>query len=161
MKCGSGNYDGGYLDTGIYIDYEGQLLLCKLCFFQFAEFMGCIVPEIAELAKKRLNELAEQNGHLTSELADAKQRLAVYDDALRGVGIVVAGDSSHTGSDTFEAEQLVEGLNDLGEPPTSAGEPSVTEPTPGDDTGSLGSPELRDITDPGPKRLRKSSGPSL
>lgn len=76
--CGSGNYDEGYVDLGVYYDYYGELLLCTACLFKAAEIAGAYLPEVKKLAEDMVTSQAEEIRRLTKELDEARARLAVF-----------------------------------------------------------------------------------
>jgi hypothetical protein len=83
--CGSGNSDEGYVDTGIFYDYEGQVYFCITCTRQIAEVIGCLLPEEANILREQANEVAKANAKLTLELEAANERLRAFDVAFASV----------------------------------------------------------------------------
>lgn len=61
--CGSGTCQQGYIDIGVYYDYEGQMYLCMTCLTEAAETAGMLSLEESE-------HLIEQNKQLAAELTD-------------------------------------------------------------------------------------------
>lgn len=72
MICGNGNCDDGYLDLGVFFDYEGTMYLCMTCARQAGETIGLYTPEEVKQIISHGEELATKVAELTSELEDAR-----------------------------------------------------------------------------------------
>lgn len=83
--CGNGNCEEGYLDLGIYYDYEGQMYLCVPCLKQCANVIGMIPPEEVQLHLAAAEELAQRFEAQRNELINVRERLNAYDVVLAGV----------------------------------------------------------------------------
>ena len=83
MVCGNGSHDDGYLDIGVFFDYEGQCYLCMTCAYQAGETVGLFTPAEVKHTQDIAEKLAEENEALKKELDDAKQHLASANNLLR------------------------------------------------------------------------------
>ena len=83
MVCGSGTYEEGYVDLGVWYDYVGNMLLCGTCLVQAAELIGCLTPGETETLKELASRAAAEADKYHTELNNALERLAIY-DALFG-----------------------------------------------------------------------------
>jgi len=64
--CGtSRNDDRQYIDIGIWLEFYGQFYFCTFCFTEFANRLGCLMPEQAKA--------------LEDELDAARQRILEFD----------------------------------------------------------------------------------
>lgn len=68
MVCGSGVCDLGYVDLGVFYDYEGTMYLCHACVTQAAEIIGMFTPEQVESQRQLLDDLTSQNAQYKDEL---------------------------------------------------------------------------------------------
>lgn len=68
MVCGSGVCDLGYVDLGVFYDYEGTMYLCHTCVTQAAEIIGMFTPEQVESQRQLLDDLTSQNAQYKEEL---------------------------------------------------------------------------------------------
>lgn len=84
--CGSGNHDDGYVDLGVYYDYEGQVYLCMTCVAQVIHTVDGLTVDEAEFLKDINNNLAQENARLTEELQVANERNAKWTDLISGLG---------------------------------------------------------------------------
>lgn len=130
--CGSGNCEDGYVDTGIYYDYEGQVYFCMTCAFQIAEVIGSLSPETIAHIQELLSETATELATVKVELESANERLGHY-DAIIGTHIsthVIAPDPSGDVSDSVEpvTEPEPESTDEPAKPADS-GESKPKEPT--------------------------------
>jgi hypothetical protein len=80
--CRSGVCEEGYVDLGVYFDYEGQMYLCHTCTQQVAEVIGCLIPSEAAILHALVNSVQAENVVLKTELEVARDRLAAYDSVL-------------------------------------------------------------------------------
>lgn len=72
MVCGSGNCDEGYIDLGVFFDYEGSQYLCKHCCYQAGETFGMYTPDEIRQTQELAEKLAAENSQLKAELADVR-----------------------------------------------------------------------------------------
>lgn len=78
--CGNGTCEFGYVDLGVYYDYEGQVYLCMTCIDKdLTEVAGLLSKGEVELLQHEANELAKSNKQLTEQLEKANERLNHYD----------------------------------------------------------------------------------
>lgn len=68
IVCGSATCDEGYVDLGVFIDYEGTIYLCHTCVTQAAEIIGMFTPEQVESQQNLLRELDSENALMKEEL---------------------------------------------------------------------------------------------
>jgi hypothetical protein len=77
--CGNGTHEDGYLDLGVYYDYEGQMYLCKTCATQAGETIGMYTPdEVKNLQDLAANLLADKE-RLESELDYARPIVRAFE----------------------------------------------------------------------------------
>lgn len=85
--CGSGNCDEGYLDTGVYYDYEGHVYICILCVnSEILPQIGAIPYAEAEYIKLERQKDATTILDLEKKLAETQEKyreLAVAIDVIR------------------------------------------------------------------------------
>lgn len=83
--CGSGTCQQGYIDIGVYYDYEGQVYLCMACLTEAAETAGMLsIPESEHLISLN-KELAEKNTQLKADLEKASEENERFNDLLRPI----------------------------------------------------------------------------
>lgn len=82
--CGSGNCDDGYIDTGVWYDYEGQVYFCVTCGLQIASVIGCLSADETAHLQELLSNAAAELSSVKAELANANERLNGYDTLLLG-----------------------------------------------------------------------------
>jgi len=121
--CGSGNCEDGYVDLGIYYDYEGQMYLCVICVKQVAGVIDMIPSEEVQFMQAAAEELALKFKALEDENLRYRERLAAYDVLVNSVSSgFPAGTPSQIEEPTVEsANESVSG--------TDSGEPSPKEST--------------------------------
>lgn len=83
--CGSGNGEEGYVDLGVYYDYEGQMYLCWTCTAQVAEVIDCLLPSEAAILKELVEQTELRNKDLQTQLEAANERLRAFDVAFASV----------------------------------------------------------------------------
>lgn len=85
--CGNGTCDEGYLDTGIYYDYEGHVYICLVCVrTEVLPQIGAIPYEEAEYIKNERQADATRILELENELVETKEKyreLAMALDVIR------------------------------------------------------------------------------
>lgn len=82
MICGSGTCEDGYVDLGVYYDYEGEMLMCVLCIYKVSETAGCRPPSVVAQIEELQRELATENAALKEQLSDATNRLSIFSGML-------------------------------------------------------------------------------
>ena len=100
MVCGSGNYEKGYVNLGVWYEYEGNMYLCGNCLSEAGEIIGMLTAaEVTEMNALHA-KIAQDNERLTSELEQANERLSVFDAAMRSIAVSSTdpGGPSSTGS---------------------------------------------------------------
>jgi hypothetical protein len=101
--CGSGNCENGYIDIGVYFDYEGQVYLCMFCVNELADTAGLLNEAEAKFLMKQNEDLATQHKSLINLLESANEKLDHYNALF---------------SDRFNSHPDV--VNDLAEPQESS-----------------------------------------
>ncbi len=81
--CGNGTCEAGYIDIGVYYDYEGQVYLCMNCVNEIADTAGLLTDTELHHLKGEITKVAHANEVMTQELKVAHEKLAHY-DALFG-----------------------------------------------------------------------------
>lgn len=100
--CGSGNCDEGYVDTGIYYDYEGQVYFCWNCAMQIAAVIGCLSADEHGIMRALLEETAAKLKATEEELGNANERLNTYDTFI--IGAINSSDARIIALDPESAE---------------------------------------------------------
>lgn len=142
IVCGSGNYEGGYVDFNVFLEMEGKLYICGTCMVQGAELIGMLTAGEAQFLQEQNSEIAKQLTALTSELDKANERLAAYDLVLANASRVTIGSGNSSGAGSSEGDETpasVTGSANEGEP--VAQEP-VTSEGPADTSGPTGSDSI-------------------
>lgn len=80
--CGSGNSEDGYVDTGIFYDYEGQVYFCVTCATQIANVIGCLAADEVQHLQALLAETATQLKEVKEAHARDAERLNDYDNLM-------------------------------------------------------------------------------
>ena len=115
--CGSGNREEGYVDTGIWLEYIGEGLICHTCVIEIGEVIGMMIPAEVRHLQELAEKTATENAQLKEELAANNGRLEHYDTLFRnafgsiadssGVSDGLSGEGSSeqpVRSDTGESE---------------------------------------------------------
>jgi hypothetical protein len=142
--CGNGTCDLGYLDLGVYFDYEGTMYLCMTCAYQAGETVGLYTPEEIKITQQLAESLGAENDALKLELHNVTEQLNAANVLLRDY--LAGGTNSNVVSISSE-ESPAEPVSNS-EPVTEAviGEPTSEEPDPKPRLADSGGPKLRDIT---------------
>lgn len=77
--CGSGNREEGYVDTGVWLEYIGEGLICNLCVIEIGEKIGMLIPNEAQHIQGLAESLATENTALKEKLENANERLNALD----------------------------------------------------------------------------------
>ena len=101
--CGNGTCDDGYLDLGVYYDYEGQMYLCMTCATQAGETIGMFTPEEFKIAQTAVNTLQAEKDKLLQELDYARPLVSAVLDAVSGFS-GLSSDSTEDASPSAEPE---------------------------------------------------------
>lgn len=126
--CGNGTCDEGYVNTGIYFDYEGHIYLCMRCAIQIAETIGCLTPPESLHLVTLSEEVIKERDLYKEQLEDATNRLQHF-DAL--IGPLITDGTVTVNSSDPEPETVEVGTGESGpssEPAVSGAEPD-SEPT--------------------------------
>lgn len=122
--CGSGNCEKGYLDLGVFYDYEGQVYLCMICATQAGETIGLYTPDEVKQNVDLINELAAENAKLKEELNDYRPIIDKLTDVF---GIKLVDPSDPASINAYEVpEQVVEESSNDSEG-SAVGEPITEE----------------------------------
>ena len=127
--CGSGNCEQGYVDPGIYYDYEGQMYFCVTCVEEMAGVINCLTAD-ETLHLQSLNEqVAEQNASLTKDLEYATARLLKYDDLFsERLGAIAAANANLNADPADEIAQAASESDDEPVNESGVGESVTAEP---------------------------------
>lgn len=80
--CGTGNCEAGYLNTGIWHDFVGNLLICVPDLIKMAEKVGCLAPSVNELLTQSNKDLVKANAELTEQNEKLNGKIRSYRDIL-------------------------------------------------------------------------------
>lgn len=131
--CGNGTNDDGYVDLGVFFDYEGTMYLDMTCALQIATLIGCVSPEEIKIFEKKVEELAKKNDELRKDLDNAQHHVDTANALLRS-SLLPSSDSSDTSVEVSEAEPESEQPQPAvpSEPVKrrTASKPVIIEPTP-------------------------------
>jgi len=109
--CGNGSCDLGYVDIGVWFEYEGSVYLCMLCATQVAETGGMYSMEQSQQLRDISNEALAENKILKDRLEKASERLGHYDALLNdSISSDLINDVS---DDSVSNEELIETEPDL------------------------------------------------
>lgn len=93
--CGTGTCDEGFVDPGIYFDYEGQVYFCMTCMDQIGSTIGYLTEKEADFLQQQNSEYLLRISELESELEDALGRLHSYNkllvNAVSDVSVPITG----------------------------------------------------------------------
>lgn len=126
MVCGSGNREQGYVNLGVYYEYEGNMYLCFLCLTEAAEIIGMLTSDEAHVLNENSSKVFEENVALKEELASANERLSVYDNAMRAIVSANPG-SAVASADSTKGEGQVSLVGADVHSGANAGEPEPAE----------------------------------
>jgi hypothetical protein len=129
MVCGNGTHEQGYVDLGVFYDYEGTMYLCMTCALQVAALIGCVLPEEIESLKKTNEQIAQERNDLRKELDHAQHHVDTANALLRSRFMPDPGSDSATEGVREEPEP---DSTSNSEPPKGRAQrkPVVKEPTP-------------------------------
>jgi hypothetical protein len=71
--CGSGNCDEGYVDTGVWVDYFGNVYYCMTCVEQIIGVIGALTIAESKQLTDANNELIIANKQLTTEIEELRE----------------------------------------------------------------------------------------
>lgn len=94
--CGNGTCDDGYVDLGVFYDYEGTMYICMTCVFQIVAAVGCFTPEEVKMLNEQASEYARKFDESQTELAHAQHHIDTVNALLRskflpGSPVIVPG----------------------------------------------------------------------
>lgn len=126
MVCGNGTCEQGYLDLGVFFDFEGTMYLCFTCITQAGETAGMYTPEEMQLAESIGEKALGEVSALTSEvesLRESNNSLSfLLTQQLRAEPRIADAITEAEFGSNEQPALIVEG--------TDAGKPTLTEPTP-------------------------------
>ena len=152
--CGNGTCDQGYVDIGVYYEYEGMMYLCIPCVTELAETAGMLsIEQVAEL-KNITNEALAENKVLKTRQVKLNERIKHYDALLGinadGVATVTDVPISDAISESAKAEPAPELSNEpvVNEPAVSgeAKQPEPAKPAKGSGRSVPARPTSSDIS---------------
>ncbi len=85
--CGSGNSDEGYINMGIWYEYEGQQYYCMNCVRQIIAVVGGLTDDQAEHLNGLNEELVGRNTALRTELEEANELLGKWNGLINSIGV--------------------------------------------------------------------------
>ena len=130
--CGNGTCDEGYVDIGVYYEYEGMMYLCIPCLTEAAETGGMLSIEQVRELKEITNEALAENKVLKTRQVKMNERLKHY-DALLGIN----ADGVPTVTD--DPADVVTDESNVKQPKSEQGDGAVTAKS--DDGGKEVKPE--------------------
>lgn len=143
MICGNGNYERGYVNLGVWYEYEGNMYMCGTCLEQAAALFGMLTSEESQHLRDSANKALAECAALNTELEETRARLRVFDDAVAHV---------LSSSSLDPAVSEAEGVKSLSnEGPVSSGapgEPESKESTEGAKRTRPNRVKLSDVTEP-------------
>lgn len=138
--CGNGTYEHGYVQLGVYYEYEGEMYLCLTCLTEAAEIGGMLSLEQGVVLKDLAIKVSEQNKALRELVKGLSEKVELYESALGSVGAITIASPS---VDDVAVPENDEGSIDPTEPlkpefvkPTEVEESTGTVRTTGSDSGS-------------------------
>lgn len=110
--CGSGNCDEGYVDTGVWIEYHGNVYFCLNCMRQIVGTIRALTPEEAQELIDQSNAVLAEVTELRKEVEELREYKSNVDSLLSG--LVVSADPSDldVNSDPDEVNRVPDGTND-------------------------------------------------
>lgn len=78
LRPRTGNKADGHeyaLSTGVFIDFEGFVVICESCITEVAHMLGFLPEHAIDQLRKNNRELGRQNTQLRKELGQAKQAI--------------------------------------------------------------------------------------
>lgn len=109
--CGNGHCEKGYIDAGIYFDFEGQVYLCVTCVSQIAEVAGMLSLEETKHMQDMNSELAKENAELKEKVANYSEQLKQYDGLITGINERRGTNITISGSNAFAKQPEVDESN--------------------------------------------------
>lgn len=114
--CGSGNCDDGYIDVGVYYEYEGQVYFCKTCMDEIIGVAGGLPSEEAEFLKAVAEEASLKLKAVEADNERLRTRLDHFDALFPDVTSHKSPDVTSTESESEEpVTVLATGVSDSGE----------------------------------------------
>lgn len=107
--CGNGTNPAGYVDIGVYFDYEGQVYLCISCLTEAAETGGMLSIEQSEFLKDLCTKVATENEELRTIAKEMSERVEQYESAITAGGFILATDVPAASVPATDAPQEPEG----------------------------------------------------
>lgn len=110
--CGSGNCDEGYVDTGVWIDYHGNVYFCMNCMRQIVGTIRALTPEEAQELIDQSNSVLAENAELTKEVEELREYKRSVDNLLSGLADRVSLSDLGTNPGSGESDGASDGVND-------------------------------------------------
>jgi hypothetical protein len=88
--CGNGVCEAGYIDLGVYYDYEGQMYLCKTCLYQAGETFGMFTPDEVKIIQDQLVSITNENEKLKEELEELERVRPIVSVIESGIAAIAA-----------------------------------------------------------------------
>ncbi len=123
--CGSGNCEEGYVDTGVWVDYFGNVYYCITCMEQITSVLGHLTKAEAQQLTDTSNELLAANRALTEE----NEALRVYKSKFDDLLVSAFGDSLDLDFSVGEgSNQPVGETSSVSEQPVNESDAGESEP---------------------------------
>lgn len=106
--CGNGTCQFGYIQLGVYFEYEGEIYLCMTCLTQAAETGGMLSVEEAQYIQESNNTTATELLATKNELKEANEQLDAYISVFKSSGIRISGPGAMA-SDPVESNNTPDG----------------------------------------------------
>jgi hypothetical protein len=144
--CGNGTNEDGYVDTGVWLEYIGEGLICHTCVIQVGECIGMMIPDEVKFINDAMANLATENARLERDNGVLNERLTAYDTVIgnslsavdfSNLPTVPAGDEARNSADeasgsgeseTSESVVSDGGPTDFGAPESNYGDSAGAEP---------------------------------
>ena len=98
MVCGNGTHEEGYVDLGVFYDYEGSMYLCMTCALQVSALIGCVLPEEILALKKTNEQVVQERDDLRKDLDHAQHHIDTVNALLRSRYLPDSGSSDSSPS---------------------------------------------------------------
>ncbi len=132
--CGNGNNTEGFVDIGVYYEYEGQVYLCMLCAKELVATIGGATSEELLVTAELTSRSLEENEQLKSEVEKLNAELEQYRNLMRVArdDVIHYSTSNLPPVENSESEPgVIEPVSEVTEPitgSTSIPEPVLNEP---------------------------------
>lgn len=126
MICGNGTNDDGYVDLGVFFDYEGTMYLDMTCALQIAVLIGCVTPDDIKIFQEAAEKAAKERDDLHKDLDNAQHHIDTVNALLRSKFLPGSVSPDNVGEEPIPDEQSA----DKPSPRGASRKPIIKEPTP-------------------------------